>query len=630
MASDTKKMRCAVYTRKSTEEGLDKTFNSLDAQREACEAYILSQQHEGWKALPDLYDDGGFSGGSMERPALEQLLDDVKAGKIDVVVVYKIDRLTRALSDFAKIVDVLDQAEASFVSVTQAFSTTTSMGRLTLNVLLSFAQFEREVGAERIRDKIAASKARGMWMGGGVPLGYEAQDRKLLVVPDEAATVRAIMERYLASNSIRTLVEELRDDGFVSKCRVMKDGSVRGGVPFKRGALAYMLSNRIYVGEVVHKDKVYPGEHEAIVSRKLFDAVQAKLADRTASTDGVMRRRVSLLAGMIRDDLGRPMSPCHTRNHGRRYSYYASSMNDDASSPALRLPAGELELSVRTQSVDGFGTMTEYANWRQDGVPKTLSACSIAAPIWRHALSPHRLQRARTLLEQLALQVSVTAKGASASFELSVVGSIAGLSDIPEKRISIAIPTRQSNYGHEPRLRLEPAESSSISRDERLIELIARAFAAREQLLDLDQHQLDALPVTKLRHLQRTARVSYLDPTIIRAILEWHAALPAQCPFCLAHERLTARLGWSAPGAWDPRRTIIISVVGRFFGRRESASNTRAIARSARLCFGSCNDTARQSHGKAGRISTPASQRLENRNVRNWVVSPAGFEPATY
>ncbi|MDN3644618.1 recombinase family protein [Pontixanthobacter aestiaquae] len=519
MTSDTKTMRCAVYTRKSTEEGLDKAFNSLDAQREACEAYILSQQHEGWKALPDLYDDGGFSGGSMERPALCQLLDDVKAGKIDVVVVYKIDRLTRALADFAKIVDVLDQADASFVSVTQAFSTTTSMGRLTLNVLLSFAQFEREVGAERIRDKIAASKAKGMWMGGGVPLGYEAKDRKLQVVPDEAATVCAIMERYLASDSIRTLVEELRDDGYVSKRRVMKDGSVRGGVPFKRGALAYMLSNRIYVGEVVHKDNVYPGEHDAIVSRELFDAVQTKLADRTASNDGTVRRRMSLLAGMIRDDLDRPMSPCHTRNHGRRYSYYASNMNDIASSPALRLPAGELELSVRNTVAawlrNGDRVRELAAGRSAKDIERLFECCSglatrlVAAPI----------AEARTLLEQLALQVSVTSKGASASFELAVLGSMAGLTDIPEKRISITIPTSQSNYGHEPRLRLEPAESGSISRDERLVELVARAFAAREQLLGLDQHQLDALPVTKLRHLQRTARVSYLDPAIIRAIL---------------------------------------------------------------------------------------------------------------
>ncbi len=455
----------------------------------------------------------------MERPALKQLLDDVKAGKIDIVVVYKIDRLTRALADFAKIVDVLDQAEASFVSVTQAFSTTTSMGRLTLNVLLSFAQFEREVGAERIRDKIAASKAKGMWMGGGVPLGYEAKERKLLIVPDEAATVRAIMERYIASDSIRVLVEEIRRDGFVSKRRVMKDGSVRGGVPFKRGALAYMLSNRIYVGEVVHKDKVYPGEHKAIVSREVFDAVQTKLADRTASPSGTVRKRVSLLAGMIRDDIGRPMSPCHTRNHGRRYSYYASSMNDDSSSPALRLPAGELELSVRNTVAEWLRDgeqIRELASGRSaEDIERLFNCCSeLAASIANASIAD-----ARTQLKQMAVQVLVKATGASASFELSAIGSMAGLTDISETRISIAIPTHRSSYGHEPRLRLEPAGLDSITRDERLVELIARAFSAREQLLALDQHQLDALPVSKLRHLQRTARVSYLDPTIIRAIL---------------------------------------------------------------------------------------------------------------
>ena len=549
MASDTKRLRCAVYTRKSTEEGLDKAFNSLDAQREACEAYILSQQHEGWKALPDLYDDGGFSGGSMERPALRQLLADVKAGKIDIVVVYKIDRLTRALADFAKIVDVLDQAEASFVSVTQAFSTTTSMGRLTLNVLLSFAQFEREVGAERIRDKIAASKAKGMWMGGGVPLGYEAKDRKLLVVPHEAATLRDVMSRYLASDSIRTLVEDLRRDGFVSKRRVMKDGSVRGGVPFKRGALAYMLSNRIYVGEVVHKDKVYPGEHDAIVSRETFDAVQAKLADRTASTDGAVRKRVSLLAGMIRDDHGRPMSPCHTRNHRRRYSYYASSMNDDASSPALRLPAGELELSVRNTIAEWLrdgNRMRELAAGRSaEDIERMFKCCSDLAT----RIATASIADARTQMEQMAVQVLVTATGASASFELSAIGSMAGLTDISETRIGIAIPTIQSNYGHEPRLRLEPAGLSSITRDERLIELIARAFSAREQLLDLDQHQLDTLPVAKLRHLQRTARVSYLDPTIIRAILG--GTQPS---------RLSARSLWrmsDLPLDWADQRQVL-------------------------------------------------------------------------
>ena len=377
-----------------------------------------------------------------------------------------------------------------------------------------------KVGAERIRDKIAASKAKGMWMGGGVPLGYEAKDRKLVVVPDESATVRAVMERYKMSNSIRTLVEELRNNGFVSKRRVMKDGSVRGGVPFKRGALAYMLSNHIYIGEVVHKDNVYPGKHEAIVNRELFDAVQAKLANRTACPNGSVHKRVSLLAGMIRDHLGRPMSPCHTRNHGRRYSYYASSMNDDASSPALRLPAGELELSVRNTIAkwlrDG-GRIRELAAGRSaEEIERLFDCCSDLAT----CIVTAPIAESRALLEQLALQVSVTSKGACASFELAVLGSMAGLTDIFQKRISIAIPTSQSNYGHEPRLRLELAGSGSISRDARLVELIARAYAAREQLLGLDQHQLDALPVTKLRHLQRTAWVSYLDPAIIRAILD--------------------------------------------------------------------------------------------------------------
>ncbi len=227
MAKADKILCCAIYTRKSTDEGLDKDFNSLDAQREACAAYVISQQHEGWSLLPEHYDDGGHSGGTIERPALQQLLSDVQAGKVDVVVVYKIDRLTRSLADFAKIVDVLDEADASFVSVTQAFSTTSSMGRLTLNVLLSFAQFEREVGAERIRDKVAASKAKGMWMGGSVPLGYKAVDRKLVVIPEEAETIRDIMRRYLEADSIRALVGELRRDGIVSKRYVSKRGSLR-------------------------------------------------------------------------------------------------------------------------------------------------------------------------------------------------------------------------------------------------------------------------------------------------------------------------------------------------------------------------------------------------------------------
>lgn len=262
-------VRCAIYTRKSTEEGLEQEFNSLDAQREACAAYVLSQRHEGWLQLDEFYDDGGYSGGNMERPALKRLLADVAAGKVDVIVLYKVDRLTRSLADFARIVEVLDRAGASFVSVTQSFNTTTSMGRLTLNVLLSFAQFEREVTGERIRDKIAASKAKGMWMGGVVPLGYDVHERRLVVNEAEAVTVRTIYERYVELGSMGDLADELASRGVVSKSRQYRDGRAVGGQAFTRGALAHLIKNHLYNGEVAHRGNVYTGEHTPIVDRDL-------------------------------------------------------------------------------------------------------------------------------------------------------------------------------------------------------------------------------------------------------------------------------------------------------------------------------------------------------------------------
>ena len=258
-----RKMRCAIYTRKSSEEGLEQAFNSLDAQREACAAFILSQKHEGWAVLPTLYDDGGFSGGTMDRPALQRLLGDIRAGKVDVVVVYKIDRLTRSLFDFAKIVEAFDARGVSFVSITQQFNTTTSMGRLTLNVLLSFAQFEREVAGERIRDKIAASKKKGMWMGGLPSLGYDVQNRKLVVNEEEARTVVHIFRRYVELRSVRALQAELDAAGIRSKRRILADGTPFGGQKLSRGALYLMLQNRIYRGEITHKGNAYPGEHPA-------------------------------------------------------------------------------------------------------------------------------------------------------------------------------------------------------------------------------------------------------------------------------------------------------------------------------------------------------------------------------
>src|SRR4030088_3268184 len=277
--SETPKRRCAIYTRKSSEEGLEQEFNSLHAQREACEAFIKSQRHEGWICLPQAYDDGGLSGATLDRPALQQLLADIQAGKIDAVVTYKVDRLTRSLADFAKIVEIFDAKGVSFVSVTQQFNTTTSMGRLTLNVLLSFAQFEREVTGERIRDKIAASKKKGMWMGGVPPLGYQCRDHKLIVIPREAETVQHIFRRYAALGSVRLLQQELDGAGIRSKSWVSTAGRCWGGKPLARGALYTMLRDRIFRGEIVHKDQSYPGEHEAIIDPALWDAVQARIAE---------------------------------------------------------------------------------------------------------------------------------------------------------------------------------------------------------------------------------------------------------------------------------------------------------------------------------------------------------------
>ena len=271
----TKKARCAIYTRKSSEEGLEQAFNSLDAQREACAAFILSQKHKGWTVLPSIYDDGGFSGGTMERPALKRLIADIEAGQIDVVVVYKVDRLTRALSDFAKLVEVFDRRGVSFVSITQQFNTTISMGRLTLNVLLSFAQFEREVTGERIRDKVAASKKKGLWMGGMPPMGYDVKNRKLAVNESEARIVVDIFRRYLALKSVHALRDALANAGIKSKRRMRPDGAEYGGQTLTRGALYLILQNRLYRGEIVHKDNIYSGEHPAIVDKPLWRPLDA-------------------------------------------------------------------------------------------------------------------------------------------------------------------------------------------------------------------------------------------------------------------------------------------------------------------------------------------------------------------
>lgn len=344
-ARPNRRLRCAIYTRKSSEEGLDMEFNSLDAQREACEAYIASQRSEGWVATRERYDDGGFSGGTLERPGLKQLLADIDDGLIDVVMVYKIDRLSRSLMDFSKLVEIFDRNGVTFVSVTQSFNTTTSMGRLTLNILLSFAQFEREVIGERIRDKVAASRKRGIWMGGYVPLGYDVQDRKLLVNDAEAASVRRIFERFVELGSATVLARELRRDGFRNKRGTLID----------KGYLYRLLNNRVYRGEAVHKGKAYPGEHDAIIDEDLWDRAHSILQESPRKRANNSRSRTpALLKGLIFSDTGAAMTPTSTKKGAKLYRYYVSmdvirNRETGEETAPMRLAAGMVEDAVVTE-----------------------------------------------------------------------------------------------------------------------------------------------------------------------------------------------------------------------------------------------------------------------------------------
>src|SRR3984893_4991361 len=348
---DPSRKRCAIYTRKSSEEGLEQEFNSLQAQCEACEAYIRSQRHEGWVLARTRYDDGGFSGGNMERPALQRLLADIQGDRIDTIVVYKVDRLTRSLADFARLVEIFDAQEVSFVSVTQQFNTTNSMGRLTLNVLLSFAQCEREVTGERIRDKIAASKKKGMWMGGNVPFGYDAADRTLVINPTEAETVRHIFALYRELGWVRRLKQEADRLGLRTKRRTTANGTECGGKPFSRGHLYQLLTNPIYIGQIAHKGKLYPGQHPVLIDTETWSAVRDQIA-----TNATNHRRKadaaesSLLVGVLVDARGERLTPSHAVKKGRRYRYYVSAalitQGGADHAQGWRLPAQEIEDAV--------------------------------------------------------------------------------------------------------------------------------------------------------------------------------------------------------------------------------------------------------------------------------------------
>ena len=509
--ADRSRLRCAIYTRKSTEEGLEQSFNSLDAQREACAAYVLSQRHEGWQLSPELYDDGGYTGGNMERPGLRQLMADVAAGRVDVIVVYKVDRLTRSLADFAKIVEVLDKAGASFVSVTQAFNTTTSMGRLTLNVLLSFAQFEREVTGERIRDKVAASKAKGMWMGGPVPLGYDLADRRLTTNEAEAVIVRRIFERYRQLRSVGLLAEELERDGVRTKRRVWRDNRVVGDIPFTKGPLAYLLANRVYAGEVEHNGNIYAGEHPAIISRELWDEVQAiAAANRVERRLGSKAKAPSLLTGMLSDSNGRPMSPSYAVRNARRYRYYvtrAAAAGQRDVTDRLRIPAAAIEGLVAAQ----------LASWFEQGMPGTAAdAADTEGTRTKAQCATETLQHGpqheqRAILVDLDVRVAIGPE--TVLIDFLAPGSHAS------GRTQLEVLAKLVDRGSDLKLAIGPNGTSTHAEpDPVLLKLIVLGFAARDRMTSGNPDPL--VDHYSRQHQARLARLGYLAPDIISAIVE--------------------------------------------------------------------------------------------------------------
>jgi site-specific DNA recombinase len=506
MADKPKKLRCAIYTRKSTEDGLEQDFNSLDAQREACAAYILSQASEGWEAVPELYDDGGWSGGTMNRPAITQLLRDVKAGKVDVIVVYKVDRLTRSLADFAKIVEILDENEASFVSVTQSFNTTTSMGRLTLNVLLSFAQFEREVTGERIRDKVAASKKKGMWMGGGVPYGYKVKERQLLINEAEAETVRHLFGRYAQLKSVPQLVDELAANNIRTRTRVWKSGRATGGIHFKTGTLTHLLQNPVYVGKVRHKDKMYAGAHHSIIADEMFELVQSIFAEnRCDNALGKKSRNPSLLTGMITDPDRKPMTPAHTKKGSKRFRYYVTRTPPGDKSLKWRLPAGEIERlvidTVARQLMAFSCTGTDDAREMEAQIDRDRRT-SIGLP-------------AMPICDQRGLLLSyntqVFVKNETIEIEFAPPNEL--------QPTTLTINAKLVSRGSEVRLAISP-DDGPIKRDPDavLLRLVAHAFAAQDLLVrGISSPMVNHY---KQRHLQQLVRLSFMAPDIISAIID--------------------------------------------------------------------------------------------------------------
>jgi site-specific DNA recombinase len=584
-------LRCAIYTRKSSEEGLEQDFNSLQAQREACEAYIVSQKHEGWKVLSTAYDDGAYSGGTIERPALQQLLADITAGHVDVVVVYKVDRLTRSLMDFAKIVEIFDRQDVSFVSVTQQFNTTTSMGRLTLNVLLSFAQFEREVTGERIRDKIAASKKKGLWMGGFVPLGYRPDQRTLVIHKKEAEIVRTIFALYCETGSVAKVEAELARRGTTRpKSRALTTGRAYGGRAFTRGEIYKLLSNPIYVGEIGHKGSRYEGQHPAIIDQSTWMQAHVRLAANThARHIQLGARDPSLLAGILYDDTGNRLTPTHANRHGKRYRYYAQQSSNiqnrkrgrpPESERRWRIPVTEIENAVIDRLTKqlanhqwllkncsgGDGTIA----WRRTVIAKARELSGRIRSESRGALREILLMLlSRVTLGQSEMRIDIRRAGLLAAQGIAEDMHVEGLAN-PDRRpdphteaagglsvedaVSISIPMKLRRRGVETKLVLDAPGNSSeaVEPDPALVKMIANAHQWWE---DLIAHRFPTMRTLAQaydkdeRYVARVLQLAFLAPAVVEQIV-----FGAQ-PIEMTAQRLITLI--DLPSSWIEQNSLL-------------------------------------------------------------------------
>jgi len=553
-----RRLVCAIYTRKSSEEGLDQTFNSLEAQREACLAYVASQAGEGWTVLPTLYDDGGFSGGSMQRPALQRLLADIGEGGIAVVVVYKVDRLTRSLTDFARIVEAFDAKGVSFVSVTQAFNTTSSMGRLTLNVLLSFAQFEREVTGERIRDKIAASKKKGMWMGGVVPLGYEAKDRSLVINPAEAETVRTLFDLYLRFRNTRLVKDEADRLGLRTKVRPWETNPKRyGGRPFQRGHINKVLINPVYVGEILHRGVRHPAVHKGIIDRGTWDAVQAQLKQNSIlRRNGGTATQPTLLAGLLFDESGVRLSPSHANKKGRRYRYYTSR----AARPKWRLPANAIEGIV----LSGMQRLLADEHRLSNLLHRT---SALQAQHWEEhlrsakevgeSLSKGSATAQRTILIELVTRIVIAEKSITIALRGRALCTRLGIADDAHQaeiaeELPFELPLAIRRRGVETKLIIGESGTSMAVPDTGLVSLLVQSqrwFAELCAKRDLTINDLAKRHRVDSGDISRILPLAFLAPDIIEAILD------GRQPCELTAARLK-RIG-ELPLSWKAQRQML-------------------------------------------------------------------------